>query len=224
MRLTAKRFHLWRHVRHVAAACAASVLIGLAPAIAAEALAIPVSGEVSPPLPASGELKTGDRLNLGTDAVVAIIHFRSCEELELQGGVLVVGPSKVRHKQSKLLYRATGDCPGEVDLVETDTKGAVVLMRGSGDDKGAQAIKTSSRPRFLISGDRAAFFSLGVFDDGEQVLRLPLSNGRASWPDGAAALTVGKAYDIALEGSGAKTKGARLIVSDSGSKLIVLTP
>ncbi len=199
--------------------------IFLAPSIgmSAAALVIPVGGEVSPPLPPSGELNVGDRLDLGADSVVIIIHIRACEELELKGGSLSIRPTKVQAQGAEVLFRAKGDCPEQVSLVETDLKGAVTLMRGA-DEAEKSDVMSGVRPRFLINADRSAFFSIGIFQDGAEVTRIPLENGRAEWPAGAPDLKVGQGYQFALEGSGAKTAGGQLNVSSDGPMLIVLRP
>lgn len=199
------------------------IMASALPGRAADALVIPVSGTVSPALPASGELHIGDKLNLGTEAIVAIIHFRSCEEIELQGGTLIIRSAKVQHQKSKILFRAKGDCPGAVDLVETDTKGAVTLMRGPDEAKEAE-VNSGTRPRFLLSADRSDFFAIGVFDDGSEVARMPLKSGRAEWPADAPTLKAGHGYDFVLEGTGSKTIGGRLSVTGNGPKLILLRP
>ncbi len=199
--------------------------IFLAPSIcmAAAALVIPVSGEVSPPLPASGELNVGDQLDLGVNAVVAVIHFRACEELELKGGLVSIRPTKVQSQGSEVLFRAKGDCPEQVSLVETDLKGAVTLMRGADEAEKAD-VMSSVRPRFLLNADRSAFFSIGIFQDGAEVARIPLESGRGDWPADAPDLKVGQGYQFALESSGSKTSGGQLSVSLGGPKLIVLRP
>ncbi|MEM8755153.1 MAG: hypothetical protein AAGF90_19480, partial [Pseudomonadota bacterium] len=181
-----------------------------------------LEGSTTPPIPATGELDRGDRLKLDGDAVVAIIHSRACEELELQGGVLVVGPNKVKHSGSKIINRIKGDCPGAVTLVETDAKGAVTLMRGSGEAKSAAATASGPRPRFIVGGNE--HFALAIFEEGREVARLGVERGRAAWPDGAAPLRAGGRYAFVLEGAGAAKRGGGLVVSADGPGVIVLRP
>lgn len=199
--------------------------VGAGPARAAAALVIPVEGEALPPLDASGELNVGDELSLADGGIVAIIHFRSCEELELKGGALKVGPTQVLHRNAEILYRAKGDCPESVDLVDTDAKGAVTLMRGGNEDgKDAGPAAVEPRPRFPIGGDRAAAVDIGVFRDGAEIVRLEVENGRAAWPETAPPLAVGDTYNFVVQDQRADTRGGRFVVSADGPGLIVLSP
>ena len=64
-------------------------------------------GETTPPLTGPTRLGLRDTLVLAPDAVVVIVHYATCEELELEGGRLQIGPRQVLHR-SRILFRGKG--------------------------------------------------------------------------------------------------------------------
>lgn len=207
-----------------------SIIVLSAGLSAAQAIAEPAAmvfmlkGDVQPTVGEFDELDAGARFTLAPGAEIGIIHYRGCEEIQLSGGEVQIRKTGVSHRDSRVTFRKKGDCPDTVKLVETDTKGAVVLMRGTGGDA-AKPIRSGPRPRFLLGGGGAAGVNaLNVFESGAKIATVPLSGGRGAWPSGAPALAAGTAYDVTLAGSGETTRGARILIEANGAGLVVLRP
>lgn len=187
----------------------------------ADARLIRTQGTVSPDFGALAEAKAGDRFQLSQDAVVVVIHYASCEEMHLQGGRIQIMPSGIRQSGGGILFRQKGNCPGSVDLANTDAKGAVVLMRG--DNEGGVSISTSGpRPRFLVTGAAGGASELRILDGDETLVVLPISEGSAAWPPDAAPLVSGEEYDFVIPLGGDRFEGGKLRVAQNGPGLIIL--
>lgn len=194
-------------------------------AAAADARIIKISGKVEPDIGASKELSAGERVKLGPKAIVVVIHYKACEEIEVRGGQVSILPTRVQVRGGEILSRNKGDCPGQLTLTDTDAQGAVVLMRGDGDEQAKVDAATSAggpRPRFLIEGEKYAV--LHLYENGERVASLPIRRRRADWPDERPPLSSGAVYDFALEASDGAHVGGKLAVTEDGPGLIILSP
>lgn len=209
-----------------AAALAALLLLSTA-ALAADARIIKISGKVEPDIGTSKEMAAGERVKLGPKAVVVVIHYKACEEIEVRGGTVSILPSKVQVRGGEILSREKGDCPGEVKLTDTDAQGAVVLMRGEGDAQSKVDAATSAgspRPRFLIEGDGDKYPVLHIYENGARLATLPVKRRRAAWPAERPPLTPGSVYEFALEASDGAHVGGKIAVTEDGPGLIILSP
>ncbi len=215
-----------RQLITLAAAGIAALCLLASQAAAADARVIKIRGKVEPDIGTSMEMSAGDRVKLGPKAIVVVIHYKACEEIEVQGGVISILPSKVGVRGGKINYREKGDCPGEVKLTDTDAQGAVVLMRGESGQAQVDAATSagSPRPRFLIEGGEEKYEVLHIFEKGERVATLPIVRRRANWPEERPPLTDGAVYDFSLEARDGAHVGGKLAVTTDGPGLIILNP
>lgn len=213
-----------RNLTRAAFACALLTASG-ASVFAQDATITVWKGAVTPDPGLSGDVEVGSRFRLTPDAEATIYHIASCEVIDVRGGAVSIMPSGVRVRGGEIISRNTKNCPSEMELVDTTSKGLAVLNRGDGDDSG-DAGKVSTvgpQPRFLIRGD-ANFSDVSVFDDGSLVATLPVVRGRTSWPTTIAPLTAGKTYRFALQSPDGTHKGGGLSVQPDGPGLVFLGP
>jgi hypothetical protein len=207
-----------------ARSCALSAFL-MAPSAMADgaAMILMTDGDTVPVVEPLQELSVGDSLSLSPGAVVAIVHYAACEEIELRGGRIRVATSAIAYAGSSVEYRAKGDCPEEIKLVDTDAQGAVTLTR-SGPSSDAIAGSTGPRPRFVIAGPRIPETVIHVFQEDAEIMILPVEAGRAGFPDDAPDLTAGASYRFAIGAKDGSHRGGSFHVVKDGPALIVLRP
>lgn len=175
------------------------------PALAAErapvGLVLEVDGAVTPPVAAYGEVLDGDRLAVPAGARLTVLHYLSCDQMQVSDGVLSL---------SLLQYDWEGP-PGRIDrrpcpstVAAGDATPAGIVFRGAGGPAAGPAAtpRVAGRPVFILTGGGGRTASgLAVLRGDDLVAALPVADGHAVWPSAEPPLAPGT-YKVRVLGPG----------------------
>jgi len=198
------------------------VLAGLFPfaAIAADpaALVLDVSGSVDPEVGLFDEVADGTVLKLGNDAHLTLSHYGICQEVAIVGGTVSIGKQDLDLQGSQVESRTPVQCPDTIVMSAADLVNMSVTLRSA-----KRARVMAPTPDFVLAGKWGKQFDqLDVHSKGGRRASMSVSDGRASWPTGAAPLTVGETYIVILNGPGAQQYAARIEVTGEPQGMTVL--
>lgn len=207
-------------MRLLAKAIAISALLS-APAMAGDpaALILDASGTIDPEIDLYEEIADGTVLKLGSDAVLTISHYSSCEEVVLAGGMVTVGADELAIDGSEVRSRTAVQCPDHIVMAAADLINMAVTLRSA-----RKARVMAPEPEFVLAGPWGRQFDkLDVYGKEGQVATVPVAGGQVSWPSDLPPLAAGEIYVVVLNGPGARQHAARIEVSDDPRRVTVLT-
>lgn len=179
----------------VIAVLAAGVAGGAARADVAAGIVLDIKGATSPAVTSLSEVEAGQKVALGADGRMTLVHYRSCRTLTVAGGSvtfnltqLIVDGGKIEDEKKR--------CPKRFALADggATTAGGLVLRGGPGESQ-----QMSPRPIIVLSGPRAADIGdAELRGPGGTVARWPAGLRRLELPASGAALQTGASYELVL--------------------------
>lgn len=187
-------------------------LIWAAPALAAEkaALVIDVIGGTDPAVEPFSELDAGVEVTLEADAEIIVMHYATCEETHVAGGVVSVGRAALKTSGgATVIAQDKVECPETVAFVEETNASGAVVLRSAGE------AAISPRPVFVAPGATV----VEVMVDGAPVAARVVG-GRAVWPSSAPDLMVGQTYQLRLTGPDGPRFSAGMVRGNAGVAIL----
>ena len=176
---------------------------GAAHAQTASALVLEKSGASSPRVQPYTEIPVGMTISLSPGARLVFQHYHTCRTVTVIGGQIKFGAE---------IYTVTGGskeketrtpCPRTVSL-KVGVESGGIMMRG------LSTLALSTRPAFVLVGQRAGdFSSVRVTKSGTVLLKASLEGRRFKWPTDAGPLAAGTGYELALISTAAGQKPVR---------------
>lgn len=192
-----------------------ALLAPVAALAAPAALVVDVMGAAAPAVEPFEELEAGAEVTLAPDAEIFVIHYAACTESHVRGGGFVVGPFGLTLAPgAERLAETEIECPRKVVFAETADRAASVVLRSAGD-----SVAINRRPVFVILG-RVGVSEVRIARDGAPVAALPVMDGLARLPAGAAALEAGPGYEIAIVTAAGVRAAAASVAADAGVTII----
>ncbi len=198
-------------------ALAAGLAAASARAEVAAGIVLDVKGSASPAVASLSEMEAGQKVALGADGRMTLVHYRSCRTLTVVGGSvtfnltqLIVEGGRIEDEKKR--------CPKRFALADggATTAGGLVLRGGTPAD----ARQMSPRPIIVLAGPRAA--GIGEAElrgPGGTVARWPAGSRRLELPASGAALQAGASYDLVLRSkSGGGEETHKLVVAAAASQ------
>lgn len=191
----------WKAPALIAALFACGVLFsGPAQAARAVALVLDLNGDAKPAVEPFSELASNDSITLADDASITFLHYGTCEEVVVKGGVLVLTERTYLSRKGKIVKVTRAKCPKKVALAGEARTGGVRLRAGSA------GLKLNPKPSFVLVGAaRAGVSEVVVMRDGKEVAREKVDGAKFVWPGDAKPLAPGRGYSLSLVDSGGKT-------------------
>jgi len=203
----------------VIVALSAGMTAGAARADVSAGILLDVKGTVTPAVTALSEVEAGEKLALGPDSRLTLVHYRSCRTLTVVGGSvtfnltqLIVQGGKIEDEKRR--------CPKRFALADggSTTAGGLVLRGGPGETQ-----QMTQRPIILLSGPRAAEIAdAELRGPGGTVARWPAGTRRLELPASGSALQTGTSYDLVLRAraGGAEETHKLTVSSAAGAEAI----
>jgi len=175
------------------------LLAGAGAAAEPVALALEISGEVTPPIEAFSEIEAGKSFDLGAESRLEFLHYPTCQRVLVQGGRLNLSAENFRVNKGKVIDISRADCPQRVKLAMSESSSGIggVVLRGT-DSK---ELKVSRRPAFMVFGrELRRFTRLQVKQGPTTVLEADLPQKPLFWPENQPELAPGGDYTVQLSG------------------------
>lgn len=182
------------------------------------ALVLEVTGEITPPVQAFGEMEAGSSFEIGAGGRIQFLHYPTCQNVVVEGGKLNLTSENFRVSKGRIIEVSRADCPQRLVAASTDASPGVagVVLRGANDS----VLKVSQRPEFLLLGKACSQFARLRLTQGETVLLdMGLETGLIKWPENLASLQTGREYSLHLTGTGV-TRIIKLAVGGQTSQKI----
>ena len=205
--------------RFLAVLCGISAFAPLGATAAPVALALEVSGEITPPLQAFTEMEAGSSFEIGSGGRMQFLHYPTCQNVVVEGGRLTLTAENFRVSKGKIIEVSRADCPQRLVVASTEESPGVagVVLRSASDG----VLKVAQRPEFLLLGKTGTPFTRGrLMQDKTVLLDTGLENGRIKWPKSLPSLQTGGDYSLHLAGDGV----TRVIKLAIGSQTVQKTP
>lgn len=139
------------------------------------------------------EVSAGTSIELGSGGRLEFQHYQRCETVIVEGGRVNFSRQTYTTQQGKIVDVRRSKCPRTV-AVGMEVSG--VLLRNLGSTSG---LRLPARPTFIIVGEnRAQVVGVRIRDGETTIFEGPLDGWRFNWPEGAAPLKVGAAYELDL--------------------------
>lgn len=190
----------------------ALALIWTAPALAAEkaALVIDVIGGTTPAVEPFSELGAGAEITLEATAEIIVMHYATCEETHIAGGVVSVGRAALKTSGgASVIAQDKVECPETVAFVEETNASGAVVLRSAGE------AAIAPRPVFIAPGA-----TMVELLSGDGVIQARVVGGRAVWPSGAPDLMIGQVYQIRLIGPDGPRVSAAAVRGNAGVAIL----
>jgi hypothetical protein len=159
------------------------------------AVVLEVEGTTVPALRAYREISPGTTVTLGSGARVVLLHYQTCTTVTVVGGTVALPanrPPVISGAGSKT--EASGHCPRRV---AASASAAATLFRSI--SRIPDPPMTSTRPTFLLIGERADVFSaVQVLGPDRQELSAALHEPKFQWPHDAPPLGASRVYELIL--------------------------
>ncbi len=183
------------------------------------ALALDISGEVTPPIEAFSEIEAGNSFELGAESRLEFLHYPTCQRVVVEGGRLNLSAENFRVNKGKVIDISRAECPQRVKLAMDQSSSGIggVVLRGA-DSK---ALKVSRRPAFMLFGSELRRFTrLQVKQGPKTVLEADLPQKPLFWPENQPELAAGGDYTVQLSGPDGASRSIPLVVSKQDGQKI----
>ena len=189
----------WKAPALIAALLACGVLFARpAQAARAVALILDLHGGAKPEVEPFSELAANDSVTLADGASITFLHYGTCEEVVVEGGVLVLTERKYLSQKGKIVSVTRAKCPKKVALAGEARTGGVRLRAGSA------GLKLNVKPSFVLTGaGREGVTEVVVMRDGKELGRQRMDGAKLAWTGDA--LSPGRGYSLSLMRGGAKS-------------------
>ncbi|MEQ9638434.1 MAG: hypothetical protein RIM84_00290 [Alphaproteobacteria bacterium] len=169
---------------------------GPAQAARAVALILDLNGGAKPELEPFSEMAANDSVTLADGASITFLHYGTCEEVVVEGGVLVLTERNYLSQKGKIVSVTRAKCPKKVALAGEARTGGVRLRAGSA------GLKLNTKPSFVLTGTgREGVTEVVLMHDGKEVGRQKMQGAKLVWSGDA--LSPGRGYSLSLmRGSG----------------------
>jgi hypothetical protein len=187
----------WKLAPPIALICAsaATVLFPLIAAAQGPAVAILEEIEGAPDKRgAFDELRTGDRIELGTNGRAVIGYLGSCARETIEGGAVVIGQDQSQVEGGKVARETIACEATQLVLTKEEAgKSAVVVFRGPPWEKWVRQVIPSPSPVVLA---RAGQLEIKRLDSEEKTVTLPIKDGHIDLASENVTLTPGGYYEL----------------------------
>lgn len=189
------------------------LLLGAAPSLAANPVALVEDVEGKAPVRLMDYLAEGQRIELPPDAKLVIGYFGSCERETIEGGRVLIGATQSRVEGGKVA-REKVECDGGKMLLTSAQAGASGVMAFRGFAPGQPLPK----PHFTIYGASPVF---ELSKPGTlYIQRLDKSTGEMELDLGAKDLVGGRFFDFAQAGRRLEPGGLYRIATEDGNVVV----
>ncbi len=161
---------------------------GAAPGVA---LAMAISGDISPPVQAFSEIESSAVLQLGSSSSITFVHYEKCTMVSVTGGEVRLSEGRYSITGGKITKEQKVTCPRPVRLAEAGkVMSATMIMRST-----PKIIP--SMPRFVIAGQGSEqVTTVKIVHDEQAIAKLPVIDNATIWPTSLPALSDGLTYDV----------------------------
>ena len=155
------------------------------------ALAMAISGDISPPVQAFSEIESSAVLQLGDSSSITFVHYEKCTMVSVTGGEVRLSEGRYSVQGGKITKEQKVTCPRPVRLAEGGkVMSATMIMRST-----PKIIP--SMPRFVIAGHGSGrVTAVKIVRDEQAIARLPVVDNATIWPTSLPALSDGQTYDV----------------------------
>ncbi|MFA6021925.1 MAG: hypothetical protein WC722_16805 [Rhodospirillales bacterium] len=147
------------------------------------ALVLDYSGPANAKFSAYSELSDGAELSLGARDWLTILHYRSCKRTTITGAKVLVALPGLSVNGGSQNESAGLHCPQEV--------------------RAAASVEGVMAPRMdciVVGGRQTAVGRAAIFEDGREVLSVPMQGHRLIAAPAAAELRIGGQYTLVIQG------------------------